>query len=196
MERHATRRCSIGNNYSGLFDVWEINDVKHIVKRFQKRFKVLLLESPDDLMQECLTHWFLNKNKHCHTKATHRTFLDRIVRNKLLDIVRKREAVIRKAFFESVSIESECNENMEAFLMIFDDEFDDSTRIELTALVSTALSKLTKRQQLLCNLLGEEGLSQVQVSRKLNISRASIQDEIKRIRNVFKEEGLEDFLRA
>jgi len=47
------------------------------------------------------------------------------------------------------------------------------------------MKRLTPLQKQLCQLLGEEGLNVQDVSRKLRVPRATIYDELKRIRKVF-----------
>ena len=122
------------------FEQWELTDIKHLVKWFQKEHKVLALESSEDLIQECLMHWFFNRGQHCKTKAGKRTFLNRVVKHKLLDLVRRRTVVIRKAFFESVPLNNEeDNESMEAFLMIDDENFEQGSQQELSTMLSTTL---------------------------------------------------------
>jgi RNA polymerase sigma-70 factor (ECF subfamily) len=57
------------------------------------------------------------------------------------------------------------------------------------------MKRLTPLQQRLCKLLGCEGLSVQDVSRKLGIPRATIYDHLKRIRKSFAELGLQYYLK-
>lgn len=167
------------------------------MRQSQRKFKVLALESFDDLLQECLAHWFFNKDQCSTDKASLRTFLNRVIRHKLLDLVRKRKAVIRQAFFESIPLDEIINsENFktETFLMVYDDELEKPSRDEFVQTLSNAMSRLSKRQKILCQLLGEEGLSQSEAAQRMKIPRTTLRDEIERIRGVFREEGLENFL--
>ena len=57
-----------------------------------------------------------------------------------------------------------------------------------------ALEKLSCRQKELCRLLKDEGLSLNQAGEKLGLPRATVYDEVLRIREVFRKEGLKDYL--
>ncbi|MBM3451494.1 MAG: sigma-70 family RNA polymerase sigma factor, partial [Armatimonadetes bacterium] len=54
--------------------------------------------------------------------------------------------------------------------------------------------QLTLRQRRLCALLGEEGLTIKEAAERLRIPRGTLYEEIKRIRKVFAEHGLGDYL--
>jgi DNA-directed RNA polymerase specialized sigma24 family protein len=56
------------------------------------------------------------------------------------------------------------------------------------------LALLTPAQQRLCLMLGEEGLSIKEAAEKLRIPRGTLYEEIKRIRQVFADFGLDDYL--
>lgn len=57
-----------------------------------------------------------------------------------------------------------------------------------------ALEKLTYRQRKLCRLIQVDGLNVKQASEALNIPRTTLYEEIFRIRAVFQEQGLKDYL--
>jgi len=58
------------------------------------------------------------------------------------------------------------------------------------------LALLTPAQQRLCLLLGEEGLSIEAAAEQLRIPRGTLYEEIKRIRKVFAEYGLGEYLKV
>jgi RNA polymerase sigma-70 factor (ECF subfamily) len=62
--------------------------------------------------------------------------------------------------------------------------------------LARALRKLTDAQRRLCQLLGEEGLSIKEASERLRIPRGTLYEQIKRIRKVFADHGLDDYLKA
>jgi len=45
-------------SYEGLFEGWEVAVAKHLVNEFKKQWTCLDIDDFDDLLQECLTHWF------------------------------------------------------------------------------------------------------------------------------------------
>jgi RNA polymerase sigma-70 factor (ECF subfamily) len=56
------------------------------------------------------------------------------------------------------------------------------------------MSRLTPEQRRLCELLGEQGLSIKEAAEKLRIPRATLYEEIRRIRRIFALYGLDDYL--
>lgn len=137
-------------------------------------------------------------------EATRTAFMARVLRNKLMDLVRERESDKRKANYESISLDEPLGdeEDSSSLLDIVEEThvrekeepgpvLGDEARVDL----ARAMMRLTPHQQQLCQLLGHEGLTVQEVSRKLGIARATIYDELKRIRKVFAELGLEDYLK-
>ena len=59
-----------------------------------------------------------------------------------------------------------------------------------------AVARLSPSQQRLCLMLGEEGLSIKVAAEQLRIPRGTLYEEIKRIRKVFAEHGLEHYLKG
>ena len=59
-----------------------------------------------------------------------------------------------------------------------------------------AMAQLTPAQQRLCVMLGQEGLSVKEAAEQLRIPRGTLYEEIKRIRKVFSDHGLEDYLKG
>ncbi len=64
-------------------------------------------------------------------------------------------------------------------------------RIDLTRVMTL----LTPAQRRLCQMLGEEGLSIKEAAERLRIPRGTLYEEIKRIRKVFADQGLGDYLK-
>ena len=79
--------------------------------------------------------------------------------------------------------------------MFEDQNFEDALRSDISGVLRRALRKLSCRQREMCRLIKVEGLSMNQVSQKLNIPRGTLFDEVLRIREVFRNEGLKDYLR-
>lgn len=65
---------------------------------------------------------------------------------------------------------------------------------DLPEAMARVMANLSFRQKQLCRLLSD-GINQVQAGEKMNIPRTTLQAEIKRIREVFRAEGLEEYLR-
>ncbi len=83
---------------------------------------------------------------------------------------------------------------MEEILRVEEQIISKITTADLPEAISKATVNLSFRQKQICRYLSE-GMSEVKVGEKMNLSRAMLQDEIKHIREVFRKAGLEEFLR-
>lgn len=188
-------------SYKGLFEGWEIAVAKKLINDFKKQWKCLELDDFDDLLQECLTQWFLAKDKYNpDAEASKKTFMARVVKNKLFDIVKNHERLCRKETKNTDSLDKPLSDEEDAptllDLLSEDKEYASNFRIhtELKIDLSRSFKKLTPKQQELCRLLGEEGLSIKEASKILQTPRGTIYEEIKRIKTVFQNENLHDYL--
>jgi len=124
--------------------------------------------------------------------------MSRVIENNLMDIVKQNQRQKRKPFFQSLSLDqlmSHINEEECFDHAIADDEsFKSIFKSDIDRILFSALEKLSRRQQELCRLIKDEGLNLNEVSKKLNIPRATLYDEVLRIRDVFKKQGLKDYL--
>lgn len=149
------------------------------------------------MLQECLIHWVFARNKYDPAQGVSlRTFLDRVITNKLFDLVKERLSLKRKPLLDTLSLEELIEKEKSYFNKFLAEETttDCLRKSELARAVANALEGLSKRQKEICNLLGEEGLNIRQVSRRMNIPNTTVQREIKRIREIFRDEGLEKYL--
>ena len=188
----------MGCSYLGLFEKWEIGVATHLIRKFQRRWICLHQESFEDLLQECLSHWHFSKTSYDpQGEASQKTFMARIIVNKLIDLVRGREAQKRKTTCPAISIDEDSACAIEALNrgLIGNVPFDPFEQIELQLDLSRVLKKLTPQQQQLCHLLGVGGMNVKEASACLKVSRASLYDQIKRIRTAFEKESLGDYLK-
>jgi RNA polymerase sigma-70 factor (ECF subfamily) len=201
------------NNYKGSFQDWEIAIAKKVVGEFRKEGTCLEREDFDDLLQECLTHWHFAKDDYDPTReANERTFMGRIIRNKLTDLIRERKTDKRKINHLAVSLFDPLKDNEDSLLLNEDplrliDTIDIENipdadappnafrQCELKIDLSKALQKLTPQQRELCRLIKEEGLNISEASEYLNARRSTVYDELKRIRTIFMKVGLDDYLK-
>ena len=168
--------------------------------RFAQQDHVCLRnESFEDLMQECLVHWFFIKDQYRpESGISKRTFLNRVTRNKLTDIMRLKGTNKRKVFYLSESLDAmEENQSVNAKEKALMDQEQVTMKIteeDLPEVLAKVTANLSFRQKQICRYLSE-GMNQTQVAKKMNIPRTTLQAEMKRIREVFKRSGLEEFLR-
>ena len=190
--------------YGGLFQGWEVAVVCKLVKEFQRQWTCLAREEIDDLLQECLSHWvFVKAQYDPKREASLKTFMGRIIRNKLTDLVRERESDKRKLAHLSVSLDAPLSGEPEAPTLL--DTLDEHASsdspdlrflgIQLKIDIATAIKTLTARQQTLCRLLGEQGLTIQEASAALGIPRSTLYDELNCIKALFIKAGLDDYLK-
>jgi RNA polymerase sigma-70 factor (ECF subfamily) len=121
----------------------------------------------------------------------------RIIRNRLTDLVRELSTEKRKVTQLSVPLDQPLSGADDAGTLeetLVGDSGDDCLWIELRLDLGKAMRKLTPQQQELCLLLRDRDLSITELSRLLETPRATIYDEIRRIKTLFSNEGLEDYL--
>jgi RNA polymerase sigma factor (sigma-70 family) len=193
----------MGQNYGTLFQGWEIAITKKLINEFQQKWPCLAREDFDDLLQECLIHWYFSRDKYDTSRsAAQKTFMARVVRNKLANLAQERQADKRKIEHHTISLSKPLSDEEENNLNLIDDIDERKARgissdvidhIALKTDLSYALEKLTPQQQKICALL-TEGRTIIEVSKSLKIHRSTIYDEKARIRKIFLKEGLKDYL--
>jgi len=188
-------------NYKGFFEDWEIGVVKNVIAKFRKEKRCLELEDFDDLVQECLIHWYFVKEKYDpSSEASAKTFMARVVKNKLSNIAKEYRRQKRKVLQNSISIDQPLSEDND--LTLSDTLSSENTlhsnfrsQLELRIELEKAMQKLSPQQKEICKYLEDETVSIKDISQYLNIDRATVYREIKRIRGIFEQEKLKDFLR-
>ena len=194
----------MSQNYGGLFQAWELAIARKLVREFHATSRALQHDEADDLLQEVLLHWYHARASHDPMgKASIRTYMARVVRNKLIDLIRERESDKEKVNILAVPTEimhegepgsttddaggdppepEEAREHRDA---------EQSFHLDL----ARALAPLTPRQRELCQLLLDQDLSMVEASQRLGVPRSTLYEELKHIRTIFKALGLDAYLR-
>ena len=171
-----------------------------LVREFQNGSKGLAQEGFEDLLQESLMHWFFVKDKFDPAReVTQKTFMKRVIKNKLLNILEEKFAKKRQVQLKSISLNGLLEEGesgtFEKFLGVESETRKTMADQDLSQALQKAFYKMSSRQKELCRLLGEEGLNVSEASKRMSIPRSTLQEEIKRIREVFRKEGLQNYLR-
>ncbi|MFA5161531.1 MAG: sigma-70 family RNA polymerase sigma factor [Elusimicrobiales bacterium] len=185
--------------YGGAFDNWEVAVAKNVARGFLEQWKCLQPEDFDDLTQEALLHWLQKRNKYRADKNCKKTtFMARVVKNKLRDILKARYARKRRP---------QSGQELRLSLLASEDEDDSAalentvediaaarrlTGIELKLDMATMTGKLSPRQRLLCKMLAG-GVSMAEASRHLGIPRATLYEERDRIQSILFAEGVGDY---
>ena len=184
---------------------WEIAVTKKLVGEFRRRSRTLAREEFDDLVQECLTHWIVVRQKLSHDPDNPPVgYMAQVIRNKLTDMIREKTAEKRAGDLDALSLDATIDGSDDG--MTFGELLADAEstpgadhqgvdRQHARIDVARALDRLTPAQRRLCAMLGEEGLSIKETAERLRIPRGTLYEEIKRIRKVFAECGLGDYLK-
>jgi len=184
---------------------WEIALTKKLVGEFRRRSRSLAREEFDDLMQECLAHWIVVRRKLApDPDAPPVGYMAQVIRNKLTDLIREKAADKRAGEQEALSLDAALDGSDDGLTLanLLADE-ESAQREEAGAVdhqharidIGRALALLTPVQRQLCQMLGEEGLTVKEAAERLRIHRGSLYEEIKRIRRVFADQGLGDYLK-
>lgn len=187
-------------NYGGLFEGWELAVAKKVINDYRRERKCLQREGFDDLLQECLIHWLDVRERYDPTRgASKKTYMAEVVGNVLGQIAEKARTDKRKTIYESISLDSPLNDDEDKPTL--KDKIAESDSVlpqiksELKIELSKAYQKLTPQQQKLCKLLGEEGLNINEACKHFGKHRSNVYRDVLRIRQIFEEEGLKDYLK-
>lgn len=190
----------MGLRYGGVFEDWEIAIAKKLVDQFKRRWRCFAKDDFEDLLQECLSHWYFKRDTFMDSKgALKTTYMTNVLKNKLMDMVAERMAEKRKTDHMSVSLDAPISEDDETAII---DKIADKLTEDLTSVIhviglkndlAKALDKLTPQQKELCRLL-EDGMSIKEAGQKLNIHRSTVYEEIKRIAQALESDGLKNYL--
>lgn len=191
----------MSQDYGRIFKDWEIAITKKLISEFKKQWACLKLEEFDDLLQECLSHWYQVREKFDPTrKASIKTYMAKVIRTQLLFKVRSLSAEKRKTQQKSISLDEPIS-NEEGAKTLAEEipdtgptVVDEVLKNELKQRLKKVLEKLSPEQREICRLIGEESLSINEASRILNKHRSFIDRQIIRIRRLFKNEGLREYL--
>jgi len=131
-------------------------------------------------------------------------YMAQVIRNKLTDLIREQAAEKRAGDLDALSLDATVDgsddgatlaELLAASDAMYPGEAGGVDRQHVRIDVGRALTRLTPAQRRLCLMLGEEGLSIKEAAERLRIPRGTLYEEIKRIRKVFADHGLGDYLK-
>jgi RNA polymerase sigma factor (sigma-70 family) len=185
-------------DYGRAFSDWEQAIAKKLISEFKRQWACLKSVEFDDLLQECLSHWYFVKNKFDPAKkASIKTFMAKVIRTQLLYKVRTLSAEKRKTDQLSISLDEPVSDEEGARSLA--EEIPDTSpsavdlvlQNERRERVRKALEKLSWEQREICRLM-EERLSVRKISKILNRDKRFIGKQIERIQKLFKNEGLKD----
>jgi RNA polymerase sigma factor (sigma-70 family) len=187
-------------------DKWEIAVAKKLVNEFRRRSRILARDEFDDLVQDCLLHWIGVRGRVAPDPDNPPVgYMAQVLRNKLTDLMREQGAEKRAGDLGAISLDATVDgsddgmtlaESLDASESAHLGQDGETHRHHIRMDLLRALARLTPAQQRLCLMLGEEGLSVKEAAERLRIPRGTLYEEIKRIRQVFADFGLDAYLKG
>jgi RNA polymerase sigma-70 factor (ECF subfamily) len=182
------------------FEPWEEQTARAAVRSFNTTHAGGIRGwDEDDLVQECLLQWWLRRDRYDSAMgASRRTFMNRVCENRLFDLVREAGADKRGGRRNDLSLEWESDGGWSLEEVIPDPRpADPESEAALAALrdqIRALRPRLTTRQWALV----EDALRDFDIretSSRLGVPRSTLYDELRRMRALFRDAGLEEFLR-
>jgi RNA polymerase sigma factor (sigma-70 family) len=194
----------MGVRYAGLFEAWELTIARALIREFQMRWWSIAYDPEDDLLQDLLVHWLsVRREFDPRRRRSRNAFMRQVVRNKLFSIVRERETERRSPDYHSLSLEhaqqqrsaTSPHDFLDEQMAVLGNGMSDICHREIQIDLAMAVNQLPPSQRRICHLLGGEGLSVNEASRRLRVSRDTVYRELKRIRAAFQQRGFDAYLR-
>ena len=177
---------------SAGFEPWEIETVEAVVRDFLSTRQPSALLQLEDLVQEVLLHWWMQRVTYqAERGASAQTYLRRLARGKLIDLEREQRAAKRGGGRQPLSLDQPIGEEERATLGSLLEAPQEPGRME--AALQRALARLNSRQKRVVEALQATD-SRSEAAEKAGISRDTLYTELNRVVEVFRDEGLEEFL--
>ena len=187
-------------------DKWELAVAKKLVGEYRRRSRILARCEFDDLVQDCLLHWIgVRRTLVLDPDNPAVGYMAQVLRNKLTDSMREKGAEKRAGDLQMVSLDASIDgsedgmtlaESLDASESARSGDGGDANRHHVRMDLLRVLAVLTPAQRQLCLMLGEQGQSIKEAAEYLQIPRGTLYEEIKRIRKVFADHGLADYLKG
>jgi RNA polymerase sigma factor (sigma-70 family) len=179
------------------FEDWEIRLLGHVVREFlSAREGSMNLSRRDmfpDFFQEAALHWWQRRAQYNPERGASRaTFLRRVVGAHLRDLEREMKAMKRGGGIHPLSLDRRTGD--EGAQTLGDLLEDERNTVWVEARLTDATAMLSPRQRQIVEAL-REGANRTEAAARAGISRETLYQELKRIRGIFIDAGLEEFLR-
>ncbi len=178
--------------YEGIFADWEIAVARTIVNNHRMMWPSLAKEDEDFLLNGCLYHWHRRRRTHREEgEASLRTYMGKVLKNYLISYLRMVLAEKRRTNLDPDSLDRPLDpEDQELTLMdkvsAERPQLDPRLRLDVKA----SLDRLSPRQREICLLLMAKD-TKTDIAAEIGVSRDTIHQELNRIRELFRRDGLE-----
>jgi len=189
------------------FARWEVELVKRKAKRLIGKFG-FTPEDVGDLEQELLLHIFMKKKgsrAHVRPKPPEKSIMHRMIDNRVRDIIDKAQTKKRGGHFKSESLHRELGQTAEGDSLTYEDVLTEDESLgrlgkrrlaeesEMKSAIGSAFQRLSPYQRKVCRLLMRHPTIG-NVANALRLKRPTLYIELKRIREIFDEEGLSGYV--
>jgi RNA polymerase sigma factor (sigma-70 family) len=182
------------------FEEWEIAVAKNVVNDFLKGNRIKGYDF-GDLVHECLLHWYQKRGKYKPNKgATKKTFMGCVLRRRLQEILREQLADKRRVnqVAERMIVGSDADDTDGDTYYLSEKKQEEEFHLSednlgLKSDLANAMARLSPLQREICHLK-MDGHPMTHISQILNKPRTTLLDEIKRIRRIFFDKGLREYL--
>ena len=182
--------------FGDLFAEWERKKAGGIVKDFRDDYPCLRKYDTEYLFTDCLIKWHQVRDTYKEVgRASPRTYMSRVVKNHLTSLVRRELAEKRQTDYLPDSLDRPLDPDDPDMTLLdrVSDELYEDPQIARKIDLEGSLLKLTPRQRELCRLL-EQGQKITAIAEQLGLSRDTIYEEERRIREIFHKAGLREYL--
>lgn len=175
----------------------------------RRRRQRLSVEQAEDLLQECLLHWIqVRQRLSPQARDAGAKYLHRVIENFLADLTRKDLAAKRGSGIYPLSLDfpvgsmedSDQEDATTLGQLLAEDgshaELNTSQVTDLRMDLRRIVSTLTERQQILCKLLGQEGLTPAEAAQVMGVARSTVYLELTQVRERLRDAGLQSYLKG
>ena len=184
------------NPQNSNFEDWELETARILVRKARRSWKKYSDRiEEDDLIHDCLLQWIKVRHRYTEKRnASKKTYMSKVITNHLKNIIRKANSSHEKVNHVAFSIHASASDDDRSF----EEQIPSDTSYLLIGIqddIAEVLSKLTPIQKSLCSLLTQPGANKKKAAEELGIHRSLAYRELDRIRDIFEQEGLKEYLK-
>ena len=184
--------------WRGLFTDWELSVARSVVHAHFSQWPCLRRYDFEFLLTGCLAHWYARRKTYRKSKgASQRTYMSRVLAHHLADLARRELAAKRRTDILAVSLDTPLYPD-DPSVTLLDTLSSDLAGAPISDPgllldLLRALDRLTPLQRELCLLLAES-VPKSNIASLLGRSRDTVYEEIRRIRAIFRNDALQEYL--
>jgi len=174
------------------FEQWELDLIGREVAAFEREGE-LLWSDTDDLLAEAQAAWWRQRESYDPRRgANPETFLKRVVRHALADVLKAERAGSRRGGREALSLDAPLDESGDEGALTIEDVIgsgEDWAEADFRQDLEAILGRLTPRQRAVIRGL-RDGEEKAALARRLGVHRDTLYQDLAQIRAVFRDGGL------